>query len=43
VGLWVVVLWEPATVARYFITPLLMSSGVFVSSAIIQCSIKLNC
>ena len=40
VGLWVVVLWEPATVARYFVALLLVSSGVFVSSAVIQCSVK---
>jgi hypothetical protein len=36
----VVALWEPATVACYSIDLLLVSSGVFVSSAIIQCSIK---
>jgi hypothetical protein len=39
---WVVALWEPAIVACYSVTLLLVSSSVFVSSAIIQCSIKLN-
>jgi hypothetical protein len=36
----VVTLWEPATVACYSMALLLVSSGVFVSSAIIQCSIE---
>jgi hypothetical protein len=35
-------LWEPATVACYSVALLLVSSRVFVSSAFIQCSVKLN-
>jgi hypothetical protein len=31
-AVWVVALWEPATVAYYFMALLLVSSGVFVSS-----------
>jgi hypothetical protein len=36
----VVALWELATVGCYSVALLLVSSGVFVSSAVIQCSIK---
>jgi hypothetical protein len=36
----VVALWEPATVACYSVALLLVSSSVFVSSAIVQCSIQ---
>ena len=36
----IVALWEPATVACYSVALLLVSSGVFISSAVVQCSIQ---
>jgi hypothetical protein len=39
-AVWVVALWEPAAVACYSVALLLVSSGVFILSAVIQCSFQ---